>query len=71
MRHSAAVPTKTFDAIVLNGALKTMGMVSFAPVINPTQLESIRGYIVRRAHESKREQANVATAPVSPPSAVR
>jgi alcohol dehydrogenase (cytochrome c)/quinohemoprotein ethanol dehydrogenase len=71
LRYSAVVPTDAFKAIVLDGALKTTGMVSFAPVLDQTKLESVRAYLIRRAHETKRDLANGASGKVSPPSAVR
>ena len=39
--------------IVHGGALKDRGMVSFANVLDPQQIESIRLYVIKRANEDK------------------
>ena len=36
--------------VVLDGALKSRGMVSFAPVLDPEDAEAIRAYVIERAH---------------------
>jgi alcohol dehydrogenase (cytochrome c)/quinohemoprotein ethanol dehydrogenase len=71
LRYSTVVPGEAFKTVVLDGALKATGMVSFAAVLDQAKLESIRGYIVRRAHESKRDLANGAIGKVSSPATVR
>jgi quinohemoprotein ethanol dehydrogenase len=38
--------------VVLRGAKKDAGMVSFAPVLEPAEAESIRAYVIQRANES-------------------
>jgi quinohemoprotein ethanol dehydrogenase len=42
----------SFD-IVLGGALKDRGMVSYAPVLNRDQADAIRAYLISRAQQAK------------------
>jgi quinohemoprotein ethanol dehydrogenase len=42
-----------FNPIVLGGALKDSGMVSFAEVLKPEETEAIRAYIVGRANDAR------------------
>jgi alcohol dehydrogenase (cytochrome c)/quinohemoprotein ethanol dehydrogenase len=39
--------------IVLNGALKSAGMVSFAPVLDRNDVTAIRDYVIHRANEDR------------------
>lgn len=41
-----------FDMIVRGGTLEERGMVSFAQVLDETDVEAIRAYIIHRADES-------------------
>jgi quinohemoprotein ethanol dehydrogenase len=38
--------------VVIDGARKDRGMVSFAPVMTPTDAESIRAYVIKRANDT-------------------
>jgi quinohemoprotein ethanol dehydrogenase len=38
--------------VVIDGARKNSGMVSFAPVMSAAEAESIRAYVIKRANES-------------------
>jgi PQQ-dependent dehydrogenase (methanol/ethanol family) len=45
--------TERFAAIVIGGSLKDSGMVSFADVLTPAQVDAIRAYIVGRANDPR------------------
>ena len=54
LRYSAALQSADlFQAIVLGGALKQNGMVSFSSAVSPADAEDLRAYIVGRALWSK------------------
>ena len=38
--------------VVIDGARKDRGMVSFAPVISAAEAESIRAYVIKRANDT-------------------
>ena len=38
--------------VVIDGARKDRGMVSFAPVMSAAEAESIRAYVIKRAHDT-------------------
>jgi len=44
---------QTFNDIVLGGALKDRGMVSFAQVINEKQADAVHAYIIEKANDEK------------------
>ena len=44
---------RSWATIVQGGALKDRGMVGFAKVLDPRQIESIRLYVIKRAHEDQ------------------
>jgi len=44
---------EAFKSVVLDGALKSEGMVSFSHYLTPAQAESIRAYIVKLAKETQ------------------
>ena len=44
--------TQAWREVVLGGARKDRGMVSFAPVLSDAEAESIRAYVIKRAHDS-------------------
>jgi len=53
LRSSLAIQSADkFNPIVLGGALKDDGMVSFAEVLKPEEAEAIRAYIVGRANDA-------------------
>jgi len=52
LRWAQAPGTKQdFADVVLNGKYASAGMASFASVLSPDDAESIRAYIINRAHE--------------------
>ncbi len=53
LRYSVLInDTAAFDMIVRGGTLEERGMVSFAEVLDETDVEALRAYIIRRANES-------------------
>jgi quinohemoprotein ethanol dehydrogenase len=57
LRYSPIATTDAIYDVVLNGALKDRGMIPFGAVLNRDQVASINGYIIKRAHETKENQA--------------
>ena len=54
LRHSGVTADKdAFNSVVIGGALKDAGMVSFAPVLSPDQAEAIRLYVIDQANWDK------------------
>lgn len=54
LRHSGAIASAdTIKAVVLDGALKHNGMVSFKSAVKPADAEAIRQYLIKRANEDK------------------
>ncbi len=54
LRYSGALQTgDAFEAIVLGGALKQNGMVSFKSALSPADAQDVRSYLVERAIWSK------------------
>jgi quinohemoprotein ethanol dehydrogenase len=43
--------------VVIDGARKDRGMVSFAPVLSAAEAESIRAYVIKRANDSYKQAA--------------
>jgi alcohol dehydrogenase (cytochrome c)/quinohemoprotein ethanol dehydrogenase len=65
LRYAGAINTaEGFKTIVMDGALKANGMVSFANALKGDEPEAIRAYIVSRAIEAKK---NPPPAPGAPP----
>ncbi|HWU02415.1 MAG TPA: PQQ-binding-like beta-propeller repeat protein, partial [Novosphingobium sp.] len=55
LRHSGALGSdKVWQAIVHDGGLAAAGMVGWAKVMSPAQIEAIRSYVVSRANEDKK-----------------
>jgi len=53
LRWSAATQDKAaWQSIVLSGALKDRGMVSFAPVVSESDAEDLRAYVTMRSQQS-------------------
>jgi quinohemoprotein ethanol dehydrogenase len=52
-RSGLLVDAKAWNSVVHGGSLKDAGMVSFANVLSPEQIESIRQYVIKRANEDK------------------
>ena len=54
LRHSGAINDgNAITAIVMEGALKHNGMVSFKSALKPEDVEAIRQYLIKRANEDK------------------
>ncbi len=68
LRYAGAINTaEGFKTIVMDGALKANGMVSFANALKADEPEAIRAYLVSRAIEAKKTPP---PAPGAPPAAV-
>ena len=48
---------RAWREVVIDGARKDRGMVSFAPVLSAAEAESIRAYVIRRANDTYEAQA--------------
>jgi alcohol dehydrogenase (cytochrome c)/quinohemoprotein ethanol dehydrogenase len=57
LRYSPLLASDSFFDVVLGGALKDRGMISFAPVLTRPQVTAIRSYLIKRAHETQAAQA--------------
>jgi hypothetical protein len=54
LRYSGALENAdAWRRVVIDGALREQGMVSWSRVMNPEQADTIRHYVIRRAHEDK------------------
>ena len=54
LRHSGAINSPdALRAVVIDGALKHNGMVSFSSALKAEDVESIRQYLIKRANEDK------------------
>ncbi len=54
LRHSGAIASAdAIKSIVVDGALKHNGMVSFKSAVKPADAEAIRHYLIKRANEDK------------------
>jgi hypothetical protein len=57
LRYSPLIgPEQAFDGVVLGGALKDQGMVSFAKVLKPQDTQAIRAYIISEANSAYAEE---------------
>ncbi len=52
LRASPALEGELWQSIVTGGKLTERGMVSFAGVLGPQDVEAVRAYVISRAHES-------------------
>ncbi len=57
LRYTSLLANDGFFSVVLDGALKSQGMASFAPVLTHDQADSIRAYLIKRAHETQENRA--------------
>ena len=71
LRYTPAINGETLQAIVLGGALHANGMASFAPTLTQADIETVRAYLIRRAHETQTELAIKPTVKVSPVATLR
>jgi quinohemoprotein ethanol dehydrogenase len=49
LRYATADVHRQFEAIVLGGARKQLGMPPFADKLNPSQVRAIQAYVLSRA----------------------
>ncbi len=56
-----------FKSVVLDGALKSQGMVSFARYLTPKQVEDLRAYIISEARKTQAAAKVASTAGARPP----
>jgi alcohol dehydrogenase (cytochrome c)/quinohemoprotein ethanol dehydrogenase len=57
LQHTPALSNAaTWESIVLGGARKTRGMVSFAAELSKEDVEALRAYVIHRAHQTLAEQ---------------
>ena len=57
LRYSPMIGNESFFKVVLEGALQDKGMVSWTPVLTRKDAEDVQAYIIRRANETKAQQA--------------
>lgn len=71
LQHSGVLAdAETWKSILIDGALKDQGMVSFAKVLTPEQAQLIRGYVIdeaRWARANLEPAAPAAAKPATPP----
>lgn len=57
LRYSSALSNEQlWNQIVHDGVLKTQGMVSFASVLNQSEIDAVRAYVISRANEDAARQ---------------
>jgi alcohol dehydrogenase (cytochrome c)/quinohemoprotein ethanol dehydrogenase len=62
LRHSAMLSSAaSWKLIVSDGALQANGMIGWSAVMSPTEVDNIRHYVVKRAHEDKALEATAPT----------
>jgi mono/diheme cytochrome c family protein len=66
LRYSGFLASKGWFDIVLAGALKKEGMVSFDQVLNRQKADAIRSYIIQRAIDTKAAGESYAGFPAAP-----
>lgn len=58
LRYSAALSNPAaWQSIVHDGVLQSNGMISFSQALTPQEIESIRDYVIHRAHEQMAEDS--------------
>jgi hypothetical protein len=68
LRYAAAINSAdAFKSIVIDGALKANGMVSFASALKADEPEAIRAYLVSRAIDLKKHPPPPSGNPAAPP----
>ncbi len=60
LRYSAALANEQWNEIVLGGALKQFGMVSFVKQLSREDAAAIRAYVIVRANQSVQEAKTIA-----------
>ena len=57
LRYTPLLASDGFFDVVLGGALKSQGMISFGPILSHEEVASIRAYLIKRAHETQDNRA--------------
>jgi alcohol dehydrogenase (cytochrome c)/quinohemoprotein ethanol dehydrogenase len=57
LRYTPLLASDSFFDVVLGGALRERGMASFSPILTRDQADSIRAYLIKRAHETQENRA--------------
>jgi len=65
-RSGALGSADGWKSILIDGALKDQGMVSFARVLTPDQAQLIRYYVIDEAHWAQKNLNTDGAAPVAP-----
>jgi alcohol dehydrogenase (cytochrome c)/quinohemoprotein ethanol dehydrogenase len=60
LRYSATLANDQWYQVVLGGALRQFGMVSFSKELNREDVTVVRAYVIARANQSVQESKNVA-----------
>ena len=60
LRYMDAQTHDIFQGIVLGGAYRDRGMVSFSHVLDTAKAEAVHAYLIKRAHDAKKERAILA-----------
>jgi len=61
LRYSSALEdVKLWNKIVHDGALKSQGMVPFASVLSPSEIDAIRAYVTARANQDAAKEKTAA-----------
>jgi alcohol dehydrogenase (cytochrome c)/quinohemoprotein ethanol dehydrogenase len=67
LRYSQALhDPRLWQSIVHDGALKSAGMIGFGAELSVQDVDSIRAYVIRRAHEGIPKTADAASPERSP-----
>jgi alcohol dehydrogenase (cytochrome c)/quinohemoprotein ethanol dehydrogenase len=67
LRYSPALhDPRLWQSIVHDGALKSAGMIGFGAELSAADIDKIRAYVIRRAHEGLPKTASNASAQPSP-----
>ena len=57
LRYSPVIASDSFFDVVLGGALKDQGMVSWSPVLSHADAAAVRAYIIHRANQTVQQKA--------------
>jgi alcohol dehydrogenase (cytochrome c)/quinohemoprotein ethanol dehydrogenase len=69
LRYSKALHVpELWQSIVHDGALKPVGMIGFGAELSPKDIDQIRAYVIRRAHEGLPKTASTTPSPSPSPS---
>jgi quinohemoprotein ethanol dehydrogenase len=68
LRYSAALSNpQLWNQIVHDGALKSQGMVSFASVLSPSEIDAVRAYVISRANRDAAKESAAGSAGATSP----